>query len=157
MFSCLLEFSLNCTQLATLAMKAYVRKNKINLVKWCYNQWGLNLGRLVIHSDAYLTQLTWQVLIEGYLTSVLSVTFGLGCKCFGLTSNAKLEVAVLDSKTLDTPRVQILSISCSFSENLAKSYVSTLFPMEGWFPYLGEILDPPLVSPVRQASEWNNF
>ena len=35
---------------------------------------------LMIHSDAFLTQLTWQVLIEGYFTSLLLVhqlTFGL--------------------------------------------------------------------------------
>ena len=38
--------------------------------------------------------------------------------------------------------VQILSISCSFWENLAKSYVGA--PPEGWRPHLGEILDPPL-------------
>ena len=39
----------------------------------------LNLGPHVIHSDAYLTELTWQRLIEGYLTSLLLVhqlTFG---------------------------------------------------------------------------------
>ena len=27
----------------------------------------------MIHSNAYLTELTWQVLIEGYLTSLLLV------------------------------------------------------------------------------------
>ena len=40
------------------------------------------------------------------------------------------------------PRVQILSISCSFWENLAKSYIGA--PPESWRPHLGEILDPPL-------------
>ena len=35
-----------------------------------YLQWGLNLGPLVICSDAFLTELTWQVLIKGYLTLV---------------------------------------------------------------------------------------
>ena len=33
----------------------------------------------VIHSDAYLTELTWQMLVEGYLTLLLFVhqlTFG---------------------------------------------------------------------------------
>ena len=40
------------------------------------------------------------------------------------------------------PRVQILSISCSFWEILAKSYVGP--PPEGWCPNLGEIQDPPL-------------
>ena len=40
------------------------------------------------------------------------------------------------------PGVQILSISCSFWENLAKSYVGT--PVGSWRPLLGEILDPPL-------------
>ena len=39
--------------------------------------------------------------------------------------------------------VQILSISCRFLENLAKSYVDAP-PLEGWRPHLGEILDPPL-------------
>ena len=88
-----------------------------------------------------------------------SVTFGLGCKFFGLTSNAKLELMDLHSKILDALlEVQILSISCSFTANLAKSYVDTppITP-EGWRPYLGEILDSPLVSPVRQASGYNNF
>ena len=33
----------------------------------------LNPGPLVINSDAYLTELTWQVLSEGYLTSLLLV------------------------------------------------------------------------------------
>ena len=40
------------------------------------------------------------------------------------------------------PGIQILSISCSFWENLAKSYVGV--PLEGWHPNLGEILDLPL-------------
>ena len=40
------------------------------------------------------------------------------------------------------PGVQILSISCSFWENLAKSYVGA--PPGSWRPLLGEILDPPL-------------
>ena len=39
-------------------------------------------------------------------------------------------------------QVQILSISCSFWENLAKSYVGA--PLGSWHPLLGEILDPPL-------------
>ena len=30
-----------------------------------YVQLGLNLGPLVIHFDAHLTKLTWQVLIDG--------------------------------------------------------------------------------------------
>ena len=41
------------------------------------------------------------------------------------------------------PWVQILSISCSFWENLAKSYVGAP-PPGSWCPLLGEILDPPL-------------
>ena len=40
------------------------------------------------------------------------------------------------------PGVQILSISCSFWENLTKSYVGA--PLGSWRPLLGEILDPPL-------------
>ena len=51
-------------------------------------------------------------------------------------------VADLHSKILDPP-VQILSISCGFGENWAKSYVGAS-PREGWRPHLGEILDPPL-------------
>ena len=43
------------------------------------------------------------------------------------------------------PGVQILSISCSFWENLAKSYVGAP-PLGSWRPLLGEILDPPLNS-----------
>ena len=54
------------------------KQNKFS--KTCYLQCGLTLGLLVIHSDAYLTEHTYQVLIEGYLTSLLLVhqlTFGL--------------------------------------------------------------------------------
>ena len=44
------------------------------------SQEGSNLRPSVIHSDAYLTDITWQALIERYLTSLLLVhqlTFGL--------------------------------------------------------------------------------
>ena len=41
------------------------------------------------------------------------------------------------------PRPKIFSISCSFSEKLAKSYVGA--PLEGWRPLLQGILDPPLI------------
>ena len=45
--------------------------------------------------------------------------------------------------SLAPPRgVQILSSSCSYWENLAKSYVGA--PLEGWCHHLGEILNPPL-------------
>ena len=58
-----------------------------------------------------------------------------GCKDY-------LPVADQHSKILDTPPgVQILLISCSFSENLAKSYVGDRPPPT----YLEEILDPPLM------------
>ena len=40
------------------------------------------------------------------------------------------------------PPVQILSISCSFWEDLAELYVGP--PLGSWRPLLGEILDPPL-------------
>ena len=39
-------------------------------------------------------------------------------------------------------RSKMFSISCSFRENLAKSYVGT--PPDGWHPLLRGILDPPL-------------
>ena len=54
-------------------------------------------------------------------------------------------VSDLHSKILEArpPGVQILSISCSFLENLAKSYVGAP-PPEELAPLLGEILDPPL-------------
>ena len=44
-----------------------------------------------------------------------------------------------------TPRAQILSISCSFWENLAKLYVGAPPPPKGWRPDLEGILDPPLL------------
>ena len=44
--------------------------------------------------------------------------------------------------TRDASGVQILLISCSFWENLTKSYVGD--PLEGWHLHFGEILDPPL-------------
>ena len=55
-------------------------------------------------------------------------------------------VADLHSKILDarTPGVQILLISCSFRENLAKLYVGAPLP-QSLSPLLGEILDPPLL------------
>ena len=57
-------------------------------------------------------------------------------------------MADLDSKILDIPQeVQILSISCSFWENLAKSYVGA--PLESWRPHLGKILDPPLKMVIK--------
>ena len=57
-----------------------------NFSKKMYNPVGIEhetlglLDLLCVHSHASLTQLTWQVIIEGYLTSVLLVhqlTFGL--------------------------------------------------------------------------------
>ena len=51
-------------------------------------------------------------------------------------------VADLHSKILDTPPVQILSISCSFWENLAKSYVGATPP-----PPPGELASPPQGNP----------
>ena len=36
-----------------------------------YLQWTLSLWLLVIHSDIFLLKLTWQVLVERYLTSLL--------------------------------------------------------------------------------------
>ena len=45
---------------------------------------------------------------------------------------------------------QILSISCSFWENMAKSYVGA--PLWSWYPLLVEILDPPLRSTYTDAS-----
>ena len=59
---------------------------------------------------------------------------------------------------------QILSMSCSFWENMAKSYVGAPVPPTGsWHPLIGEILDPPLHNPPppdghysgRYASYWN--
>ena len=48
--------------------------------------------------------------------------------------------------------VQILSISCSFWENLAESYVGA--PLGSWRPLLGEILDPPLDrKPLSRVTE----
>ena len=41
------------------------------------------------------------------------------------------------------PGAQILSISCSFWENLTKTYVGA--PLGSWRPILGEILDLPLI------------
>ena len=50
--------------------------------------------------------------------------------------------SVADSRGDASPlRPKIFSISCSFSENLAKSYVGV--PLECWRPLLQGILDPP--------------
>ena len=50
--------------------------------------------------------------------------------------------------------VPILSISCSFWEILAKSYVGTGVPPGGLEPHLGEILDLPLGMGVGVISPW---
>ena len=42
-----MDFSLNYTKLATLEIKAYVGKRKINLAIKCYLLWALNMGPLV--------------------------------------------------------------------------------------------------------------
>ena len=60
------------SKLAMLAIKAHVGESKINSAKRIPH-WGLKMGLLMIYSDAFLTELTWQVLIEGYLTSLLLV------------------------------------------------------------------------------------
>ena len=51
-------------------------------------------------------------------------------------------VADLRSGARDAPPTEILSISCSVWENMAKSPP----PRGSWRPLLGEILDPLLVS-----------
>ena len=61
---------LNCTKLAKLAIKVYVGKNKMNSAKKLPPV-GIEPGMYYVHFDAFLTELTWQVLIEGYLTSHL--------------------------------------------------------------------------------------
>ena len=53
-----------------------------------------------------------------------------------------ISVADLRGARGTPPGVQILSISCSFWENLAKSYVGA--PPGSWRLLDGEILDPPL-------------
>ena len=59
----------------------------------------------------------------------------------------KLILAVADlggrPRRAPPPRPKMFSISCSFSQNLAKSYVGA--PPKGWRPLLRGILDPPLI------------
>ena len=55
-----IEFSLNYAKLTTLAIKTCVGESKINSENFFYLKWGLNLGLLVIHSDTYLTELTYK-------------------------------------------------------------------------------------------------
>ena len=59
-------------------------------------------------------------------------------------------VADLHSKILDAPRVQILSISYSSGENLAKSYVSAAPPKVG-APTLGKSWIRHCSVPVRKV------
>ena len=67
------------------------------------------------------------------------------CPLDPLLSLLKLAVADLGgTQPAPPPWPKIFSISCSFSRNLAKSYVGA--PLEGWRPLLRGILDPPLVS-----------
>ena len=62
--------------------------------------------------------------------------------------------AVADLRGASPPRVQILSISCSFGENLAKSYVAAP---------LGELASPPRGNPgsatdrARERIDWKQF
>ena len=49
-----------------------------------------------------------------------------------------------------SPRSKIFSISCSFSQNLAKIYMSALPLPQRWRPLLREILDPPLKYEVAE-------
>ena len=58
-----IEFFINYTKLAM-----FDNKEEENKLTW-NGDWTWKL--FVIHSDAFLTELTWQVLIEGYLTSLL--------------------------------------------------------------------------------------
>ena len=51
-------------------------------------------------------------------------------------------MTVADLRGAPPLQTKIFSISCSFSENLAKSYVRA--PLESWRPLLWGILDPPL-------------
>ena len=60
------------------------------------------------------------------------------------SDQSRFSVADLHSKILDPAPIQILSISCSFWEDLAKSCVAPHPPEKGWCPHLREILDPPL-------------
>ena len=64
------------------------QREQNKFTKKCYPQWGLNLGPIVIHCDSYLLELTWQVLSEGYLTSLLLLV--QKSKNLSLTSNGKL-------------------------------------------------------------------
>ena len=48
------------------------------------------------------------------------------------------------------PGAQLLSISCSFWENLAKSYVGAPPPPGELAPHFWEVLDPPLAPPARR-------
>ena len=44
------------------ALKAYIADSKEKNRQNDYLQWGLNQGLVVFYSDAFLTELTWQVL-----------------------------------------------------------------------------------------------
>ena len=56
------EVSRNFCHLAILLIFTCTRKSKINLAKQNPPYWPLSLGFLVIRSDAFQTELTWQVL-----------------------------------------------------------------------------------------------
>ena len=57
----LIEFSLNYTKLATLAIKAYMGKIKINSTKYVGIE-SVTLGPLAFYCHAFLTELTWHYL-----------------------------------------------------------------------------------------------
>ena len=67
-----------------------------------------------------------------------------GQEIFHTYTLADLHSKILDARPQD---FEILSISCSFWENLAKLCVHT--PPLGSRPHLGEILDPPLLYTSR--------
>ena len=79
----------------------------------------------------------WQVKMLGW-HKLCAKNFFLKMCYLKLADKILSSVANLHSKILDVPpRVQILSISCSFWENLAKSYVGTPPPRVG-APTLGK-------------------
>ena len=61
-----IEFSRKYTKFAILSFFCCLRTEKKNNFSKSYPQKGLNLGPLVIHSDGFLTELTWQMLVGGY-------------------------------------------------------------------------------------------
>ena len=88
----------------------------------------------------------------GVFLHIIRIVIGIGVGQWKHTIADGIGGSKGGMRDVRAPGVQILSLSCSFRENLAKSCVGATPRPGEWGPYLGEIRDPPLLATV-----WNQF